>query len=186
MISAKVSPGDTATAAQYNGLRQDALQAGYYLVDVLCNDDAALISEVIVGDSASVLFDNSKTSIGYFEVQIPQVIDTGQDWLFRMGFDMDSSDAGKQVYMQLDYAVVLDAGDTTPAAYTATKNEIVSTPDTLDTQDVYTFSTIKIDSGDLVAGALLTCKITRLGANGNDTHSGGLRMLTLEMFQIQP
>lgn len=185
MQSSTVSPGDTATAAQYNNVREDALQAGYYLVEALSNDDNAIIAETIVGDSAGVLFDNSKTSIGYWEVQIPQMIDTGEDWLLRMGYDMDTADAGKQVYWQLDYAVVDDAGDTTPAAYTATKNEIVSTPNTKETQDVITFSTIKIDAADLVAGALLTCKLSRLGADANDTHGGGLRVLTLEMLQNQ-
>lgn len=185
MQSSQVSPGDTATAAQYNNVREDALQAGYYLVETLSNDDTSAISEVIVGDSAGVLFDNSKTSIGYWEVQIPEMIDTGEDWLLRVGFDMDTDDAGKQVYLQLDYAVVDNSGDTTPASYTATKNEIISTPDTKETQKVSTLSTIKIDSSDLVAGSLLTCKISRLGANGNDTHGGGMRILTLEMFQNQ-
>jgi hypothetical protein len=185
MQSSKVSPGDTATAAQYNNVREDAMQAGYYLVETLSNDDTLIISEAIVGDAASVLFAAGKSSIGYFEVQIPEMIDTSEDWLFKMGYDMNTSDAGKQVYMQLDYAVIDDAGDTTPAAYTATKNEILTTPDTIETQDVHTFSTIKIDAADLVVGSILTCKITRLGSDGNDTHDGDLRCLTLEMFQNQ-
>lgn len=185
MQSSKVSPGDTATASQYNAVREDAMQAAYNLIEVLSNDDVLTISETIVGDAAAVVFAGAKTSIGYFEVQIPQVIDTTEDWIFRLGFDMSSAEVSKAVRMQLDYAVVDDAGDTTPAAYTATKNETVSTPDTAETQEVHDFVTIKIDAVDLTPGSLLTCKFSRLGTDGLDTHGGDLRMLTFELFQNQ-
>lgn len=184
--SAKVNPGDTATAAQYNNLRKDALHAGYYYVDAVGLDDTLPVSEEIVGDAATAVFDSGITSKAYFECQIPPGIDTTLDWLFRIGFDMRNADAGKQVYFQTDYNVIIDTGDTTPASFTATKNEIVSTPDTGETKKIVTLSTIKIDAADLVAGATLVVRFSRLGADANDTNTHDLRMFTMELIQNQP
>jgi len=183
MQSAKVSIGDTATASQYNNSRADALQAGYYPIEEVDGDDTDVITEVIIGDLKAAGFAGSGDSSCYFDVQIPEQIDTGEDWEIKIGFDMSTAEASKAVRLSLDYAAIADAGDTTPTATTVA--ETVTTPDTAETLKVVTLSTIKIPQADLAGGKTVTFKLTRLADNAADTHGGVFRLNELHLFQNQ-
>lgn len=183
MDSAKVNVGDVATATQYNLLRKDTMHSGYYNIESVDSDDADAIFSSTVGDAGVAGFYVDMTSVCYFDVQIPPQIDTGVDWSIKIAFDMSTTDAGKAVRLQLDYCAIADAGDTTPSAVTL--NETVSTPNTLETLKVVTLSTIKIPNSALASGKSVTFKFSRLGADALDTHSGDMRLFSIQLIQTQ-
>ena len=183
MQSAKVSPGDVAQASQYNNLREDAMQAGHYSINVVSADSTNPTTREDVGDGKAIGFAGSGTSTFLKTIQIPPQIDTTEDWEFKIGFDMDSAEASKAVRFSLDYAVVDDAGDTTQSMTTLA--ETISTEDTAETLQVETLSTILIPSASLVGGSTLVCKFSRLADDGADTHGGKLRMFDMILFQNQ-
>jgi len=183
MDSSKVLIGDTAESFQYNDLRKDVLHAGYYNVENMDMDDSLSIEGDIVGDYAVVKYKPDAVSKGYFDVQIPPHIDLGLDWLVRIGFDMDTAEAAKNVRLQLQYTSVLNTGDTDPAKTTLL--ETVSTPNTGDTLKVITLSTIKIPNTALASGNEVSFMLSRLGSDGADTHGGFFRLFGLQLFQTQ-
>jgi hypothetical protein len=183
MQSAKVAVSDTATASQYNNLREDAMQAGYYPIDVVKPDATNGTTSEEVDDARAVGFAGSGSSICYFTIQIPELIDTSEDWEFRLGFDMATAESSKAVRFSLDYAVVDDSGDTTPSMTTLA--ETVNTDNTAETLQVETLATIKIPSASLTAGSTLICKFSRLADHAGDTHTGKLRMFDMQLFQNQ-
>jgi len=185
MQSSQVIVGQTATASQHNNLREDILASSYYAIEEMGSDDTLTITEQIVGDAATAMFIDGRTSHGYFELRIPDVIDISEDWQIRIAYDMTNADPSETIRLQLSYSVIDDGGDTTPAAYTDTLQETVSTPDTAETLSTVTLSTILIPSTDLIPGALLTCRFSRLGSDAADTHTGDMRLFSLHLIQIQ-
>lgn len=151
-------------------------------VDTVDPDDTNPVGSAIVGDAATVTMAPGVTQIFYFDLQIPDNVDVSKDLLFRLGFDMNSSDAGKAVRWELNYNVIDDAGDTTPAA-PVTVAETIITPDTLDTLEVGDLATIKIPSASVISGSTLVCKVSRLGGHVNDTHTGTMRLFNLNLYQ---
>lgn len=184
MDSAKVSIGTVAQAEQYNDARADIMSAGYYPIDQMDSDDFYQITEAIVNGKKAAKFNPTLTGIGYFDVQIPPQIDTGVDWIIRIAFDMTTTDASKNVRLQLDYHAISDAGDTTPADITL--NETVACPDTSETLKVMNLATLKIPNSALASGKQMMFKFSRLGADGADTHGGSMRIYAMQLIQIQP
>jgi len=180
--SSKLTAGLTAEVAQYNGLRKDTLHAGYYNVDSVDSDDILPILVSYVGDAGVAVFAPEATSICYFDVQIPPQIDTGLAWSIKITFDMSTSVAGN-LRLQLDYCAIADAGDTTPTAVTL--NETVAAPATLETLKVVTLSTLQIPNSALAAGKSVTFKLSRLGADALDTHTGDMRLFSIQLIQTQ-
>lgn len=181
MQSSQVSVGDTATATQYNNARADVVTAGYYPINQIDSDTINEITEALIGDLKAASFPNSGTSTGYFDVQIPEVIDTGEDWNVRLSFDMTTSDASESVVLELQYASIADGGDTTPSLTTLT--ETVSCPDTLETLSVVTLSTILIPQAALAGGRVVSFRLSRLGNDASDTHNGSFRLIEMQLFQ---
>lgn len=183
MQSSKVSPGDTATATQYNNLRADAMQAGFYAINVIVSDATYPITEENVGDITGAGFAGSGTSSCFFDILIPPQIDTGEDWDIIIDFDMDSAESSKAIRLSLDYAVIDDTEDTTPTPTTIA--ETVSTPDAAEILKSVKLSTIKIPSSSLISGSLISCKLSRLADHAGDTHGGKLRILQMQLTQSQ-
>ncbi len=182
MDSIKSVVGDPTKASEPNDLRGDILSAGYYPINGLSNDDTLPVDAVIVGDAEAVTFNSIGTSHSYFDVQIPKFIDTGEDWEIKIGFDMDTSQVGN-VRLQLEYASIADAGDTTPTLTTLI--ETIAAPATLETLKVLTLATIKIPNADLASGNEVTFKFSRLGGDAADTHGGFFRLFSLQLVQTQ-
>lgn len=182
-VSVKVLVGDPTKASDLNNVREDVLAAGYYSVAQVDNDDTNPVEGVIVGNSEAVQFSSLGTSTCYFDVGLPKIIDGSEDWEIRIGFDMDATDAGKAIQLELEYGVTADGGDTSPT--TTTVSETVTTPDTSDTYETVVLSTIKIPSASMITGNQISFKLSRLAGHVNDTHGGKLRIFNIELFQNQ-
>jgi hypothetical protein len=139
------------------------------------------IGTAIVGNSEVITLADAVTSTYYFDIQIPQHTDIAKDLEFRIGFDMDSSDAAKAVELEMEYTVIDDSGSTVGAGTTLT--ETVPTPDLINQLSVANLGTIKIPSAEVVVGSTLTCKVSRLGADVNDTHTGTMEIFNLTIYQ---
>lgn len=183
MDSIKVLVGNPTLASEYNKLRKDALFAQYYPIDTVDNDDTFIVENEIVGDYNVVNFAGSAKSTCYFDLMMNDAIATDEDLLIHIAFDMNSTEAAKQVEFELKYTVVDDGGDTTTTSTTLT--EIVSTPNTLDTLESLTLSTIKIPAASIAAGSIISLQFSRLGSGVNDTHTGDLRLFELILYQLQ-
>ena len=183
MDSSKVIVGSPTLASEYNKLRKDAIAAQYYPINTVDNDDTFLVSNEIVADYSTVLFGGGAKSSCYFDLMLNTGIDTAENLLIAIAFDMHSAQVGKNVYLELEYSVVDEAGDTT-AAVTNLK-EVVSVPDTANTLKSLTLSTLFIPLASLTAGSTISMKLSRLGSNVLDTHTGDFRLFELQLYQLQ-
>ena len=183
VASGKVTVGNATKASEYNNLRKDMLHAGYYPIDEVTGDATEPVTEETVGDTTAAGFAGSGTTACFWDMLIPQNIDTSLDWELVIAFDMATAESSKAVRLSLDYAVIDDDGDTTPSV--STLAETVTTPDAAETLESITLATIKIPAADLVSGSVVTCKLSRLADNAADTHTGIMRLIQAQFIQTQ-
>ncbi len=127
-------------------------------------------------------FPNGRTASCWFQFQLPDTYSASTDIIFDL--TLISTIGGGNLRMQLDYWIVADGGDTTPTTNpTGTTNETIAAPAAVETLKKVTTSTLKVPGVDLSAGALVICKLSRLGADGADTATGEMQLATLQAYQ---
>lgn len=124
---------------------------------------------------------NAATSSFWFDFILPEGWSASTDILFDMTYSV--SVGSNNIRWQLDYWVVNDAGDTTPASATDTKNETTAAPASTEVLKKITTTTLKIDGTDLAAGSHIICKMSRLGSDGADTNTGEVYLHGLQAYQ---
>lgn len=127
-------------------------------------------------------FPNGKTSSCYFQFQLPTSYSNSLDVIMDMLYE--STVGGGNVRWQLESWVIADGGDTTPATSpTATTNETTAAPASAEILKKITTTSLKVQGSDLSAGALIVCKLSRLGADAADTETGEVQLHTLQLYQ---
>ena len=112
--------------------------------------------------------------------RVPEDCDTSQPIVLKLNYAMSSPDPVGKVAMVLEYEVVDDDGDVTPAAVTATKVDVIDPPDSAQVLDMFSGVNLKIDAANLGgAGRNINCKLYRDADVGGDTHTGNFRVLNV-------
>ncbi len=151
-------------------------------VESVDTDSLGGVKQVLVGNSLATEMTGSANCAIWFDFIMPHSIEAGADLYLKLVYDMSTAETSKIVQIDMDYWVVSDAGDTTPAGTTGSTSDDISVPNTAETLDIYTATNNKISSANVQPGRLVTVKLTR-DVSAGSSHSGKIRIFGIEMYQ---
>lgn len=124
---------------------------------------------------------NATTSSFWFDFILPAGWSASTDIIFDLTYS--ASVGSNNFVMQLEYWVVEDGGDTTPASATDTVTETIAAPASTEVIKKVTTTTLKIAAADLAAGAHIVCRMSRLGSDGSDSNTGEMYLHGCQAYQ---
>ena len=156
---------------------------GMIIPEIIDLDDTDTgIEQTLIGSKIAIGFEPDKDGAIWFDVSIPYTARSGIAFNLQLVYDMDTTEASKDVKFDLEYTVISNGGDTTPASITGTWTETWEVPSTEETLDIHRATGV-IPLGYVEPGKMITIKLTRDTSVANN-HTGNFRLLDIELYQL--